>query len=71
LSELAKGPCASFVGMDGVLLEVCNRKGRMSHLESCCYNESDPSPKALTSPNLDERKSFLVCFEALLDFPKY
>jgi hypothetical protein len=26
LSELAKGPCASFVGTDGVLLEVPNRK---------------------------------------------
>jgi hypothetical protein len=26
LLELAKGPCASFIRMDGVLLEVCNRK---------------------------------------------
>jgi hypothetical protein len=26
LSELEKGPCASFIGMDGVLLEVRNQK---------------------------------------------
>jgi hypothetical protein len=45
-------------------------KRRMSHLESHCYNKSDPGPKALASPNLNERKSFLVSFEALLDLPK-
>jgi hypothetical protein len=43
-------------------------EGKMSHLESYCYNESDPGPKALASLNLDERKSFLVCFEARLTF---
>jgi hypothetical protein len=25
-----------------------------------------PGPKALASPNLDERKSFLVCFKSLV-----
>jgi hypothetical protein len=43
----------------------------MSHLESRCYNKSNLGPKAIVSPNLDESKSFLVCFEALLDLPKH
>jgi hypothetical protein len=34
-------------------------------------NMSDPGPMALASPNLDERKAFLVCFKTLLDFPKH
>jgi hypothetical protein len=42
-------------------------KRRMSPLEPHCYNESDLGPKALASPNLDERKSFLVCFKSLVD----
>jgi hypothetical protein len=51
--------------MDGVLLEYETEK-RMSHLESRCYNESGLGPKALASPNLDERKSFLICFNSLV-----
>jgi hypothetical protein len=46
-------------------------KRRMLHLESHCYNKSDPGPKAIIFPNLDERKSFLICFETLLDLPKH
>jgi hypothetical protein len=42
-------------------------KRRMSHMESRYYNESDPGPKALASPNLDERKSFLACSKSLVD----
>jgi hypothetical protein len=41
---------------------------RMLHLEPHCYNKSGPCPKALASPNLDECKSFRVCFKSLLDF---
>jgi hypothetical protein len=40
---------------------------RMWHLESRYYNESDPGPEALSSPNFDEHKSFLVCFKSLVD----
>jgi hypothetical protein len=40
---------------------------RMWRLESRYYNESDPGPEALASPNFDERKSFLVCFKSLVD----
>jgi hypothetical protein len=40
---------------------------RMSPLESRCYNESNPGPKAFTFPNLDERKSFLICSKSLVD----
>jgi hypothetical protein len=44
---------------------------RISHLESRRYNKSDPGPKALASLKLDERKSFLICLKALLNFPKH
>jgi hypothetical protein len=43
----------------------------MTHLESRCYNKSDYGHKALASPNLDEHKSFLVCFKSLLDLSKH
>jgi hypothetical protein len=39
---------------------------RVLCLESCCYNKSDPGPKPIASPNLDEHKPLLVCFESLL-----
>jgi hypothetical protein len=38
----------------------------VSHLESRCYNKSDPGPKPIASPNLDECKPLLVSFEPLL-----
>jgi hypothetical protein len=42
---------------------------RLSHLESHCYNKLDPGPKTPASPNLDERKSFLVCSKPYLTSP--
>jgi hypothetical protein len=41
-------------------------KRRVLCLESYCYNMSDPDPKPIASPNLDELKPLLVHFESLL-----
>jgi hypothetical protein len=43
----------------------------VSYLESQSYNKSHPSPNAYGFSKIDDQKSFLVCFESLLDFPKY
>jgi hypothetical protein len=43
---------------------------RVLHLESHSYSKSHLRPKAYCLSKIVDKKPFLVCFEALLDFPK-
>jgi hypothetical protein len=61
LLELAKGPCASFVGTNVVLLEVRNQKEECRTWSLITTTSQILTLRLSHSPNLDERKSFLVC----------
>jgi hypothetical protein len=45
-------------------------KRRVLLLESHSYSKSYLSPKAYCFSKIVDKKPFLICFEALLDFPK-
>jgi hypothetical protein len=66
--RLAKGHCATFIRTDGVLRYATGKESVV--VESHSYSTSHLSPKAYCFSKIVDTKPFLVCFEALLDFPK-